>query len=266
MESQKNITLVLSGGGARGLAHIGVIEELERQNFKINSIIGTSMGALIGGFYAMGKLEEFKTWILKLNRYSLLRLLDISFKNGGVIKGEKTLNSLRNSIPGKDIETLEIPFACVATNLKTNQSVLLDSGNIYDVIRASIAIPPIFTPVIKDDMILVDGGILNNIPTDYALQRQIPNSKILAVDVNSRIPFKGKTLPTLPRLNMLRLTNHIISLMVESIGSFNIDQHPPDFMINTSRYSCELYAFFKAKHQIEYGRKCAREQLASYPY
>lgn len=89
MEVNKNISLVLSGGGARGLAHIGVIEELERQNFKINSIVGTSIGALIGGIYAMGKLQEFKEWIVKLNRYSFLRLIDFSFKKVASLKVKK---------------------------------------------------------------------------------------------------------------------------------------------------------------------------------
>ena len=264
LEVNKNISLVLSGGGARGLAHIGVIEELERQNFKINSIVGTSMGALVGGIHAMGKLQEFKEWIVKLNRYSFLRLIDFSFKNGGFIKGEKILNILSMAIPGENIEDLKIPFACLATDIQAHQPVYINSGNIYDAIRASIAIPSVFTPVIRDNMVLVDGGVLNNIPIDYAIKTN-SEDKILAVNVNARIPFEGKALPApSSKLGMLRLTNRTISLMIETIGNFNLKEHAPDFMINISRYSCELYEFYKAQSQIEYGRKCAREQLRNY--
>ena len=110
-------------------------------------------------------------------------------------------------------------------------------------------------------MVLVDGGVLNNIPIDYAIKR-IRKIKFLRKNVNARIPFEGKAFPTpSSKLGMLRLTNRTISLMIETIGNFNLKEHAPDFMINISRYSCELYEFYKAQSQIEYGRKMCREQL-----
>ncbi|QCX54315.1 patatin-like phospholipase family protein [Elizabethkingia sp. JS20170427COW] len=266
MRKNKDITLVLSGGGARGLAHIGVIEELNAQGYQIKSITGTSMGALVGGLYAMGKLEEFKLWVSKLNRYSVLRLLDFSFKSGGLIKGEKVLNLLRILIPGENIENLQLPFQCVATDLQTQQAVVFNSGKIYDAIHASIAIPGIFNPIQKGEMVLVDGGVLNNIPTQFAIKTS-ETDKILAVNANAKIPYGEIQHSHLSsNMSMFRISNRSISLMMETIGNFNLKEYPADFMISLSRYSCELYEFYKAEQQIEYGRKVAREQLSEYPF
>lgn len=264
MENGKDIALVLSGGGARGLAHIGVIEELVAQGYNIKSITGTSMGALIGGIYAMGKMDDFKEWVQKLNKYSVFRLMDFSFRNAGFLKGERVLNTLRLAIPGGDIEELNIPYRAIATDIQTQQSVILDSGNIYDAIRASIAIPTVFTPIVKDDMILVDGGVLNNIPIDYAI-RTSASDRVVAVNVNARTPYNGIAFRKAPaKLGVVGLSTRVISLMIESIGNCNLKEYPADFMINVSRFSCELYEFYRAKEQIEYGRKCAKEQLKNY--
>lgn len=265
MENNKNIALVLSGGGARGLAHIGVIEELLHQGFKIDSITGTSMGALVGGFYAMGKLSDFKEWIVRLNRYSFVRLLDFSFR-GGFLKGEKVLNVLQSFIPDQNIEHFNIPFRCLATDLESQQSVILDSGNFYEAVRASFAIPSVFTPVKRDGMLLVDGGVLNNIPVDSAVKAH-ESDIVFAVDVNARVPMMRKNHRRKSgHLSAIRLSNKVISLMTETIGDLRLKETPPDFMVQVSRQSCELYEFYKAKQQIEYGRKCAVEQLKKYPF
>lgn len=261
LNSNKDIALVLSGGAARGLAHIGVIRELENRGFNIVSITGTSIGALIGGLYAMGRLDEFEDWIIKQRSYSFIKLLDISFRRNGIIKGERILQKLRKEIPGMNIEELPIPFCCVATDLYTQQSVVLDKGRIYDAIRASIAIPSVFTPVRRDGMLLVDGGVLDNIPVDFAIRTK-PEDKILAVDVNARIPMEHPSKGLSNRnLSLFRLSNQVISLMTETLGNMKLKENPPDFTIRISRFSCELYEFYKAKDQIELGRKSAAEQL-----
>ncbi|MGB7499737.1 MAG: patatin-like phospholipase family protein [Moheibacter sp.] len=261
LNSNKDIALVLSGGAARGLAHIGVIRELENRGFNIVSITGTSIGALIGGLYAMGRLDEFEDWIIKQRSYSFIKLLDISFRRNGIIKGERILQKLRKEIPGMNIEELPMPFCCVATDLYTQQSVVLDKGRIYDAIRASIAIPSVFTPVRRDGMLLVDGGVLDNIPVDFAIRTK-PEDKILAVDVNARIPMEHPSKGLSNRnLSLFRLSNQVISLMTETLGNLKLKENPPDFTIRISRFSCELYEFYKAKDQIELGRKSAAEQL-----
>lgn len=258
--------MVLSGGGARGLAHIGVIRELENRGFNIKSITGTSMGALIGGLYAMGKLHEFEDWIIKQNPYSFIRLMDISFRRNGFLKGEKILHKLRKEIPGMNIEDLSIPFCCVATDLYSQSSVVLNKGLIYDAIRASIAIPSIFTPVKKDGMLLVDGGVLDNIPVDFAIKTK-EDDIVVAVDVNARVDLdKDTKINNNRNLSLFRLSNHVISLMTETIGNLKLKGNPADFNIQVSRFSCELYEFYKASAQIEFGRKCASDQLDNYPY
>lgn len=265
MKPNKDIALVLSGGAARGLAHIGVIRELENSGFNIKSITGTSIGALIGGLYAMGRLDDFEDWIVQQKSYSFIKLLDISFRRNGIIKGEKMLQKLRNEIPGMNIEDLPIPFCCVATDIYSQQSIVLNQGKIYEAIRASIAIPSVFTPVKKGDMLLVDGGVLDNIPVDFAIKTK-PDDKVLAVDVNARIPNeKPKNRQPKKNLSLFRLSNQVISLMTETLGNLKLKENPPDFTIKISRHSCELYAFYKAKEQIELGRKCAREQLKNFP-
>lgn len=265
-KSHKEIALVLSGGGARGLAHVGVIRELEDQGFKIKSITGTSIGALVGGLYALGKLDEFENWMVKQKPYGFIRLMDISFRRNGILKGERILHKLRKEIPGIDIEKLDIPFQCIATDIHSQSSVVLNSGRIYEAIRASIAIPSIFTPVQKGEMLLVDGGVLDNIPVDFALKTS-KSDVVLAVDVNARIPFNNNSRKHSPRkVSMFRLSNQVISLMTETIGDLKLKQTPPDFLIEVSRFSCELYEFYKAQKQIEYGRQCAREQLKNYTF
>lgn len=266
MKNNKDIALVLSGGGARGLAHIGVIRELEKEGFNIKSITGTSMGALIGGLYAMGRLKDFEDWVIQQKSYGFIRLLDISFRRNGFLKGEKILHKLRQEIPGMNIEDLPIPYCCVATDMWSQKSVVLNEGMIYEAIRASIAIPSVFTPVRKGDMLLVDGGVLNNIPVDFAIKTK-PDDKILAVDVNARIPLKDTVNAVNKKsLSMFRLSNQVISLMTETLGNLRLQGNPPDILIQISRHSCELYEFYKAKEQIELGRKCAREQLKNYPF
>lgn len=261
LKPNRDIALVLSGGAARGLAHIGVIRELEAQGFTIRSVTGTSMGALIGGLYAMGRLDDFEEWIIKQKSYSFIRLLDISFRRNGIIKGEKMLQKLRAEIPGVNIEELPIPFCCVATDMYSQQSVVLDKGRIYDAIRASIAIPSIFTPVRRDGMLLVDGGVLDNIPVDFAIKTK-PDDRVVAVDVNARIPMEHSSKNINKRnLSLFRLSNQVISLMTETLGNLKLKENPPDLTIRISRFSCELYEFYKAKDQIEIGRLSAREQL-----
>jgi len=162
--TNKTVSLVLGSGGARGYAHIGVIEVLEKKGYKIKSIAGSSIGALIGGLYAVGKLDEYKQWILTLNYYDIYKLLNLSSISGGVIDAEKVFDKIKMLIGDVNIEDLPIKYKAIATNLNTQTAVVFEKGKLIDAIRASIAIPTIFTPVYKDNMILVDGGILNPLP------------------------------------------------------------------------------------------------------
>ena len=178
-----SISLVLGSGGARGYAHIGVIEELEASGFAIRSIAGSSMGALIGGIYAAGKLRVFTEWVRPLQRFDVLRLLDWTMSGGGFIKGDRIIGVLKDLIGPVNIEDLPIPYTAVAVDLDVQREVWFSRGPLFDAIRASIAIPTVFRPYHHEGRLLVDGGLLNPLPVSPTL-RDLTDATI-AVDINA---------------------------------------------------------------------------------
>lgn len=158
------IALALGSGGARGYAHIGVINELTERGYQIVGVAGSSMGALVGGLHAAGQLDEFARWAGSLTQRAVLRLLDPSLTSPGVLRAEKILDAVRDILGDVTIESLPIPYTSVATDLITGKSVWLQRGPLDDAIRASIAIPGIFTPHVLDGRLLADGGILDPLP------------------------------------------------------------------------------------------------------
>jgi NTE family protein len=178
-----SISLVLGSGGARGYAHIGVIEELQAQRFAIRSIAGSSMGALVGGIHASGKLAEFSQWVRPMLRLDVLRLLDWTWTGGGFIKGDRIIAALKELIGEIDIEDLPIPYTAVAVDLDAQREVWFSRGPLFDAVRASIAIPTIFRPHRYQGLLLVDGGLLNPLPVSPTL-RDFTDA-IIAVDVNA---------------------------------------------------------------------------------
>ncbi|MGJ6122634.1 patatin-like phospholipase family protein [Mycolicibacterium sp. Y3] len=158
------IALALGSGGARGYAHIGVINELQDRGYEIVGIAGSSMGALVGGLYAADKLDEFATWASSLTQRAVLRLLDPSISSPGVLRAEKILDAVREILGDVTIEELPIPYTAVSTDLIAGKSVWMQRGPLVDAIRASIAIPGIFTPHVVDGRLLADGGILDPLP------------------------------------------------------------------------------------------------------
>ena len=188
IKNNKTVSLALGSGGARGYAHIGVIEELENKGYKIKSIAGSSMGALIGGLYAVGKLDEFKKWVLRLDYYDIYKLISLSSMQGGLIDANQVFDKIALMIGDVKIEDLPIKYTAVATDLTTQKEVLFTKGKLIDAIRASIAIPTIFTAVIKDDMVLVDGGVINPLPINV-IALDDTNIKI-AVNMDANIENK----------------------------------------------------------------------------
>jgi NTE family protein len=182
--SPKTVSLVLGSGGARGYAHIGAIEELLAQGFDIRSVAGASMGALIGGVYAAGKLTAYRDWVKPLQRMDVLRLLDWTFR-GGLIKGDRIIAQLKELIGEVDIEHLSIPYTAVAVDLVAQREVWFSRGPLFDAIRASIAIPTVFRPHHYQGRLLVDGGLLNPVPVTPTL-RDLTDCTI-AVDVNAPV-------------------------------------------------------------------------------
>ena len=179
----KTIGLALGSGGARGYAHIGVIEELERRGAKIVAIAGSSMGAAVGGIYSAGKLNEFKDWSTKLTRMETMRLMDFTFSGQGVIKGERVVNTLRELLGDSQIEDFSMDYTAVATDFKTNTEVWMNTGNLFEVIRASSGVPTLMTPIISGNKILVDGGVLNPLPLNVLKGKKFDLT--VAVNINA---------------------------------------------------------------------------------
>lgn len=179
----KHISLVLGSGGARGYAHMGVIAELQAQGFVIGSIAGSSMGALVGGMYAAGKLDAFRDFVNPLQRLDVLRLVDWTFRGGGLIKGDRIGNVLRELLGELQIEQLPLPYTAVAVDLDAQREVWFSRGTLFDAIRASIAIPTVFRPHHYQGRLLVDGGLLNPVPVSPTL-RDLTDATI-AVDINA---------------------------------------------------------------------------------
>lgn len=182
----KRVALVLGSGGARGYAHIGVIEELEARGYEIVGISGCSMGALIGGLYAAGKLSDYKEWVINLNYFDLFRLVDVTWSPMGAIKGEKVMDVIASMLNGRTIESLPIPFTSVATDLINQKEVWFQEGSLEQAIRASVAVPGVITPVQHRGRTLVDGGLLNPLPITPAVAWHA--DLIIAVNVTAQTP------------------------------------------------------------------------------
>ncbi|MCD4768939.1 MAG: patatin-like phospholipase family protein [Bacteroidales bacterium] len=285
---KKNIALVLSSGGARGFAHIGVINELQQQGFNITSIAGSSMGALVGGIYATGQLKQLEEWVTSLDIMEVLRLTDFSISSKGLVKGKKVIEKMKEIVPEVNIEDLSIPFCAVATDIVNDTEKTFTNGSLYDAIRASISIPTVFRPFRIADDFFVDGGVLNPVPVNR-VKRETGDS-LVVVNVNARIPYlkeatskvvhldnkylqqikliQKKLSNTIPRnkkddIGMFNLMNKSISLMLHQISTLTLEHNKPDLLINISRESFGAYDFYKAQDIIKAGEVAAQNALKS---
>ena len=207
------VSLVLGSGGARGLAHIGVVHELRERGYDIRSISGCSMGALVGGIYAAGKLSEFENWVRAIDTMDIVSLLDISWQKHGLIKGDKIIETLVELVGDRTIEELQIPFTAVAADIQREKEVWINSGRLFDAIRASISLPLFFTPVPYRGRHLIDGGVLNPVPiaptfndqTDVTIAVNLGGEVAREIDV----PVKQETIATAPSSFRDRLASYI---------------------------------------------------------
>jgi len=289
---KKAVSLVLSSGGARGLAHIGVIEELERQHFEIKSIAGCSIGAVVGGIYAAGRLKEFKKWVTKLSKIDVYRLMDLTFSTQGFIKGNKVFKELARFITDINIEELPIPFSAVAVDIHAQEEHIFEKGSLMDAIRASVAIPSIIEPYKIEDKEFIDGGVLNSIPLDLAKRNH--NDLLVAVNINAMIPYmkplklirnkeKQEQNSILKRLEFndwwekffskekskekyssIALLNLSYDMMQNRISEISIDKYQPDILVNVSRYAYSTFDYYKAKEIIKLGKHRFNQALEDY--
>ncbi|WP_083260286.1 patatin-like phospholipase family protein [Marinobacter sp. X15-166B] len=163
-EPKATVALTLGSGGARGYAHIGAIEVLEERGYDIIAVSGCSMGALVGGIYAAGKLQEYKDWVTGLGQFDVIRLLDLTFNSSGAIRGDKVFSIVRDILGKTRIEDLPIAYTAVATDLLGHKEVWFQEGLLEQAIRASVAIPGLVKPLVLNNRVLVDGALLNPLP------------------------------------------------------------------------------------------------------
>ncbi|WP_412754348.1 patatin-like phospholipase family protein [Legionella donaldsonii] len=181
--ARRKIGLVFGSGSARGWAHIGVIRELATMGIKPDLVAGSSIGAVVGGAYASGHLDEFEEWIFTLKRVDILKLLDFHMTGGGFIQGKALMMAIEKRLGNLNLEDLNVPFACVATSLLNGKEHWLREGSLLDAVRASIALPGIFAPVALHQDLMLDGGLVNPVP--ISLARAMGADSIIAVNLNS---------------------------------------------------------------------------------
>lgn len=255
MEKQK-VALVLSMGGARGIAHIGVIEELLRHDYEITSIAGSSMGAMVGAMYASGKMDECKEWLYSWDKKKMWELADFTLSRDGLVKGDRFIKELKQIIPDMNIEELPIPYVAMATDIVTDQEVRFDSGSLFDAIRASISIPMLFRPLRKDGMVLIDGGILNPLPLSHVHRTE--GDLLVAVDVNA--PINDGRVKKISPYNLLTESSR---MMMQQIIRYQVERYQPDIMIRMSGNAYDMLEFHHATDIVETGAEVTRKALAT---
>jgi NTE family protein len=285
----KTVSLILGSGGARGLAHIGVIHWLEENGYAIRSISGCSMGALVGGVYAAGKLDVFTGWVRAITRTDMLKLLDISFGSSGMVKGEKIIKTLKDLVGDQLIEDLPITYTAVASDITNEKEIWLNEGPLFDAIRASISLPLFFTPARLNDVELLDGGILNPVPiaptfsdsTDIKIAVNLggPVDKhITASNPNQHMQAEPDLMDKISHfidviqgerdesgngtLGMLDIADQSFDAMQGAIARQKLAAYPPDEIIELPRNLCGTLEFDRADEMIEVGYRLAAEKLA----
>jgi NTE family protein len=297
---KQKVALALGSGGARGLAHIGVIKELEKQGFEITSVSGCSMGTLIAGFYAMGKLNVYTDWVSTLKKRDVYGLMDVTLSQNGLLKGERVFNKMKELIPDMLIEEMHIPFSAVATDVISRKEVVFTSGSFYTAARASIAIPAIITPYTAGDKIFVDGGLLNPVPVNHVkrtdgdilvavnlyddkhntAEYDDENRKVLSgekkasehrwLHLNSSIEYlQQKIQELIPKsdkqnqgyLTLMQLTS---SMMLNRISNLLLELSKPDIVVNIPTNSAKTFEFYKASKLIKIGREVAIQGIREF--
>ena len=272
----------MSSGGARGLAQIGAIEELEAQGYRITSIAGCSMGALIGGVYAAGKMEEFREWMKTVDRKKMLELTDFSFSLNHLVKGNRIIGAIMEFVPDVLIEDLPIPYCAVATDWKSGHEVVFRKGSLFKAIRASISLPSFYEPVERDGMILIDGGVTNPIPmnrvvrhdgdimvavdvsghdykTQYDIQHELAEKRRNSKSLTQQI--LNKLIPDNLDFNYYTMLSRVSSLMIRQNSILMAKLMNPDVLVDIQMSRYGTFDYDKSEKLIAIGRQKTRQVL-----
>ena len=287
----KTVSLVLGSGGARGLAHIGVIHWLEENGYSIESISGCSIGALIGGAYAAGKLDEFEHWVRPVTKIDIVTLLDMSWNRRGLVKGDKVINTLIELVGNQLIEDLPIRYTAIATDVKNEKEIWINSGLLFDAIRASISLPLLFTPYTYKGIQLIDGGVLNPVPiaptfhdeteitiavnlggpveSHHIATKEQPKPgedsqqfyEKVSSFIKNRLQQKAAKI-TEADWGIYDIANQAFDAMQSSIARQKLAAYPPDHTIEIARNACGILDFDHADEMIVLGYKKAQESFS----
>lgn len=273
---KRDVALALSSGGARGLAHIGAIEVLKEQGYNITSIAGCSMGALIGGVYAAGKLEAFREWMKTIDRKKMLELTDFSISFNHFAKGTRIIEAIMEFVPDMSIEDLPIPYCAVATDWKTGREVVFDKGSLFQAIRASISLPSFYEPVLRDGMILIDGGVTNPLPLNRVVRRD--GDILVGVDVSGHDyetqwkeqhelaerrkrstsltqKILNRLIPDNLEFNHYTMLSRVSSIMIRQNSLLMAQLMKPEILVDIQMSKYESFDFDKSERLIAIGRK-----------
>lgn len=286
----KDVALVLSSGSARGLAHIGVIEELEARGYRVTSVAGCSMGALVGGIYAAGKLKEYREWMKGINRRQMLELVDFSLSLNHLVKGERIIEAIMKIVPDIAIENLPIPYCAIATDWAAGKEIVFREGSLFQAIRASISLPSFFNPVRRDNMILIDGGITNPLPLNRVERKE--GDLLVGADVSGYVyeeqhdlqqkqetahPQRigrrfsrlsqiiiDKLTPDNLDINYFTLLSRSSSIMLRQNSCLMTELTKPDILIDIELKGIDSFDYNKSEKIIAIGREYARKALERY--
>ncbi|WP_261885669.1 patatin-like phospholipase family protein [Vibrio pomeroyi] len=286
----KTISLVLGSGGARGLVHVGIIRWLIEHGYEIKSISGCSIGALIGGVYAAGKLDEFEEWVTSIDQGDMAMLLDFSWQSSGMFKGDKIIDTLRGLIGETSIEDLPIPYTAVAANVADEKEVWLQSGSLFDAIRASISLPLFFTPHVINGEELIDGGVLNPVPiaptfgdkTDFTLavnlggEPELVKQEVTPISLPTKesnlhekvvhfIDNLGSSVKSKMSFNFAAydIANQAFDAMQSTIARQKLAAYPADITLELPRNACGTLEFDRSQEMIDRGYHLAQAKLGN---
>jgi NTE family protein len=283
-----SVSLVLGSGGARGMAHIGIIQWLQENNYAIKSVAGSSIGAVVGGIFAAGQLPAYTEWVKALTKSDVLLLLDFSFSRAGLFKGERIIELLRELIGEYNIEDLPVSFTAVATDVEAGKEVWLNRGSLFDAIRASFAIPTLFTPHDYQGRRLLDGGLINPVPiaptlkdlTDLTIAVNLNGNEQPqpAGAVDSQTP-KGRESPYKQRIRnfieelshrrrhkdndwgFFEVVHYSLETMQSTITRLKLAAYSPDVIIEIPKNACGPFEFYRAAEMIALGRRMAGQAM-----
>jgi NTE family protein len=290
------IGLALGGGAARGFAHIGVIRTLAAKGLTPDIITGTSIGAVVGGCFAAGRMDDFETWSRSLTRRSLLSYLDVSFSGSGLLSGTRLVEKLTEGIGDLTIDKLPLRYAAIATEIDTGHEIWLTRGRLVDAMRASYALPGIFPPVRLGERWLVDGALVNPVPVSVA--RALGARLVIAVNVNTDLFGRGSTVPdqgaaeppieeevatrslfgifgsernakrrilgTATRPGLSTVMVEAFNVMQDRITRARLAGDPPDLMVNPRVGGIGLFDFHRAADAIGLGAEATERALEGF--